>query len=190
MDIVTKDEFMQHKSEFISKIEEGAIFIHPTDTIYGIGCDATNAEEVKKVREAKQRKDNPFSVIVPSKKWIYDNCEFSEDAIGWIEKLPGPYTLILRLKNKDAVAKEVNLDADTLGIRIPDHWFSAFVKELGIPVVSTSANVAGEAYMTSIDDLDERIKQKISFTIYEEEKKGRPSAVVKLYDEKVEVVER
>ncbi|MFH1182271.1 MAG: L-threonylcarbamoyladenylate synthase [Candidatus Woesearchaeota archaeon] len=190
MEIVTKDEFMQRKSEFISKIEAGVIFIHPTDTIYGIGCDATNAAAVKKVREAKQRKDNPFSVIVPSKKWIYDNCEFSEKAISWIEKLPGPYTLILRLKNKKTVAKEVNLGGDTLGIRIPNHWFNAFVKELGIPVVSTSANVAGEAYMTSLDDLDERIKPKISFTIYEKEKKGRPSTVVKLYDEKVEVVER
>jgi tRNA threonylcarbamoyl adenosine modification protein (Sua5/YciO/YrdC/YwlC family) len=190
MDIVTKDEFLQRKSEFISKIEDGSIFIHPTDTIYGIGCDATNSSAVKKVREVKQRKDNPFSVIAPSKKWIYDNCEYSEDAISWIEKLPGPYTLVLKLKNKKIVGKEVNLGANTLGIRIPNHWFSAFVKELGVPVVSTSANISGEAYMTSIDDLDERIKLKVSFMVYEEEKKGRPSTVVKLYDEKVEIVQR
>jgi tRNA threonylcarbamoyl adenosine modification protein (Sua5/YciO/YrdC/YwlC family) len=190
MDILTKDEFLQGKAEFISRIENGAIFIHPTDTIYGIGCDATNSGAVKKVREAKQRKDTPFSVIAPSKKWIYDNCQFSEDAIGWIEKLPGPYTLVLRLRNRKAVAKEVNPGTDTVGIRIPNNWFSSFVSELGVPVVSTSANITGEAYMTSIEDLDERIKQKVSFMINEDEKKGRPSTIVRLYNEKVEVVER
>jgi L-threonylcarbamoyladenylate synthase len=190
MDIVTKDEFLQRKSEFIPKIEAGTIFIHPTDTIYGIGCDATNSSAVKKVREAKQRVDNPFSVIAPSKKWIYDNCEYSEEAISWIEKLPGPYTLILKLKNKKAIANEVNLGSGTLGIRIPAHWFSGFVRELGFPVVSTSANISGEPYMTSMDNLDARIKPKVGFVIYEDEKKGRPSTVVKLFSEKVEVVQR
>jgi tRNA threonylcarbamoyl adenosine modification protein (Sua5/YciO/YrdC/YwlC family) len=190
MEILTMDEFLQRKSEFIHLIEKGSLFIHPTDTIYGIGCDARNSAAVKKVREAKERKDNPFSIIAPSKKWIFDNCQYTEDAISWIEKLPGPYTLILKLKNKKAIAREVNMNSGTIGIRIPNHWISDFVRELGFPIVSTSANITGESYMTSIDDLDERIKQKIAFTIYEEEKKSRPSTIVKLFSDNVEVMER
>ncbi|MBN2454014.1 threonylcarbamoyl-AMP synthase, partial [Candidatus Woesearchaeota archaeon] len=186
----TKEEFLNGAEVFTKKIEGGSIFIHPTDTIYGIGCDATNSEAVKKVREAKQRKDMPFSVIAPSKKWIYDNCEVSEDAVKWVEKLPGPYTLILKLRSKSAVAKEVNLGAETLGVRIPESWFAEFVEKLGLPVVSTSANVSGEDYMTSTDDLDDRIKPKLDFVVYEGEKTGRPSTIVKLFEEKIEVTER
>ena len=190
MDVVTKEEFLHNKDLFIKKIEDGAIFIHPTDTIYGIGCDATNSEAVKKVREAKKREDVPFSVIVPSKKWIYDNCEVSSEAFKWIEKLPGPYTLILNLRNKQAIAKEVKPGVDTIGARIPDSWFAEFVSELKVPVISTSANFAGEEYMTSIEDLDDRIKPKLNFVIYEGEKTGHPSIIVKLYEEKIEIIKR
>ena len=107
-----------------------------------------------------------------------------------IDKLPGPYTLILRLKNKSAVAAAVNLGSETLGIRIPKHWISEAVAELGFPVVSTSANLTGEPYMTSTEDLDDSIRQKVDFIIYEGEKQGKPSTIVKLFEKEVEVVER
>ena len=190
MEIVTKEEFLLEKAKYFRLISQGAVFIHPTDTIYGIGCDATNEKAAQRVRQIKRRTSTPFSVIVPSKRWIFDNCEVSLEGEKWIDRLPGPYTLIFRLKSSSAVAAAVNLSSSTLGIRIPRHWIADLVKELGFPVVSTSANITGEPYMTSADDLDESIRQKVDFIIYEGEKLGRPSTIVKLFEKEVEVVER
>ena len=73
------------------------IFIYPTDTIYGIGCDAENEFLVDKISEIKKRDIKPFSVIAPSVEWILENCETTKEEI---EKfLPGAYTLILKKKD-------------------------------------------------------------------------------------------
>lgn len=190
MEIVTKEEFLLEKRKYLKLIEDGAVFIHPTDTIYGLGCNATSKEAVQRIRSLKHRSEMPFSVIAPSKKWIFGNCEVSAEGEKWLGKLPGPYTLIFGLKNSKAVAAAVNLGSKTLGVRMPKHWFADIVAELGFPVVSTSANVTGEPYMTSVDDLDDSIRQKADFIIYEGEKQGRPSTIVKLFEKEVEVVER
>ena len=73
---------------------------------------------------------------------------------------------------------------DTIGIRIPNHWFTPFVEELGLPIVTTSANKVGRMFMTSIEDIDPEIKNNVDFIIYEGEKKGRPSNIVHLEKEK------
>ena len=190
METVTKEEFLLGKARYFRLVSQGAVFIHPTDTIYGIGCDATNEAAVLRIRAAKQRTGMAFSVIAPSKRWIFENCDVAIEGEKWLDRLPGPYTLIFRLKKVSAVAAAVNLKGATLGVRIPRHWVSEVVAELGFPVVSTSSNITGEPYMTTLDDLDERVSQKVDFIIYEGEKRGRPSTVVKLFEKEVEVVER
>ncbi len=190
MEVATKEAFLLKKVRHIRLISQGAVFIHPTDTIYGIGCDATNEEAVERVREAKQRPLMPFSVIAPSKKWIYENCDVSLEGEKWLDRLPGPYTLIFRLKNKSAVAAAVNLKGETIGVRMPKHWITGLVAELGFPVVSTSANITGQPYMTAIESLNGSVRMRVDFAIYEGEKEGRPSAIVKLFEKNAEVVER
>ena len=190
METVTKEEFLLGRVKYFRLISQGAVFIHPTDTIYGIGCDATNEAAVQRIRGIKQRAGMPFSVIAPSKRWIFENCDVAIEGEKWLDRLPGPFTLIFRLKNRSAAAAAVNLKSTTLGGRIPKHWVSEVVAELGFPVVSTSANITGEPYMTSLDSLDESIRQKVDFIIYEGEKRGRPSTVVKLFEKEAEVVER
>lgn len=190
MDVITKEEFSVEYDIFAKKIRDGKLFIHPTDTIYGIGCDATNSEAVKAVRALKQRYTTPFSIIAPSEQWIYDNCEVLPEAQSWIDKLPGPYTLVFRLKNKHAIAKEVNNNIDTIGVRIPDSWFSEQVSRLGFPIITTSANISGEPFMTTLDNLNPAIKSNVEFIIYEEEKSGRPSTVINLSGPHVLVVKR
>jgi L-threonylcarbamoyladenylate synthase len=190
MNVITKDEFSVNMEDFKMQIEDGALFIHPTDTIYGLGCDATHAAAVKKIRDLKDRHERPFSVIAPSKEWILNNCVVNDNSKKWINKLPGPYTLILKLKNKNCIAPNVNFDLETLGVRIPDHWFSNIVKEVGKPIVTTSANRSGENFMTSLDDLNENIEHKIEFIVYEAEKRGKPSTIIDLSKEKESIVKR
>lgn len=190
MQIISKDEYNLKKHGFLEKIRQGAVFIYPTDTIYGIGANALNHDAIKRIRETKQRYTMPFSVIAPSKEWIRDNCEVDERVEEWINKLPGPYTLILKIKNNSAVEQTVNPNLDTIGVRIPNHWISDVAKELEFPIVTTSANVATKEFMTSPDNLDVEIRNKTDFLINEGEIKGKPSTIVDLTKEEVEIKER
>lgn len=190
MKIITEDEFEHRKEKYFTKIKEGAVFIYPTDTIYGIGCSALNSEAIKKVRKLKERQDTPFSVIAPSKKWILHNCVVEGEAKEWIEKLPGPYTLILKLKNPSAVNSNVSPGKKTLGVRIPEHWIYNFISELDIPILTTSVNKHGKSFMTSHDDIDEEIAMSVDFMISDGKLEGKPSTLVHLEHEEAEVIER
>ena len=180
MRIINFEEFNLEKPLLLDSIINGAVFIYPTDTIYGVGCNAQDTKAVKKIRSLKSRATNPFSVIAPSVDWIRQNCIVTEKAENWLLKLPGPYTFIFKLKKKQSVSKEVNKGIDTLGIRIPNHWIKNIARDAGIPIVTTSVNKSNEDYMTSVEDMDDSIKGSIDFTIYEGQKEGKPSTVVDL----------
>ena len=191
MKIYTKDEFYSNKSKILRNIKKGAVFVYPTDTIYGIGCDAGNSKSVDKIYNLKGAREKPFSVIAPSKAWIEKNCYTDDNLVkSWIKKLPGPYTLILRLKNKKVISENVNLGKTTLGVRIPNHWIFEIVKGLEFPLVTTSANKSGKEFMTSLENLDNEIKENIDFIIYEGEKKNRPSSIIDLSMDSIAIYER
>lgn len=191
METLTKNEFCLDLERYCLLIrKKNTIFIYPTDTIYGIGCDATNDEAVSKIRDIKERYTRPFSVIAPSINWILENCEVKDIDKNYLDKLPGPYTIILNLKNKNCISPNVNNNADTIGVRIPDHWISDCASKIGRPIVTTSANKMGKNFMTSLDDLDKEIKSKVDFIVNEGEKKGRPSEVINLTGVDVEVTKR
>jgi L-threonylcarbamoyladenylate synthase len=190
MKTLSKEELMMGHMNVKDAVLDGEVFVYPTDTIYGIGCNALNKEAVDKIRKLKKREDDPFSVIAPSKEWILKHCEVSEEAQEWIDKLPGPYTLILKLKGDNIVAPNVNPGKDTIGVRIPDHWITNIVQELDVPIVTTSANQHGKIFMTSADNLDPEIRKGLHFMVYEGEIKGRPSKIVDLAGSKAQIKER
>ena len=175
--VLTRDEFMLRKNKYLKAIREGAIFIYPTDTVYGIGCDATNNKAVYRVRQLKNRMVMPISIVAPSKEWIYENCEAPAE---WVERLPGPYTLALPVKKQGAVAASVTMGRDTVGVRIPSHWIADIVKELGFPIIGTSANMTGHEVMKRLEDLPREFIQEVDFIIYEGEKRGQQSTLVDL----------
>ena len=189
MRILNFDEIKLEKPAIIDSMARGSVFVYPTDTIYGIGCNARLSDSVKKIRKLKQRATSPFSVIAPSVNWIKENCIVTKEGQEWLEKLPGPYTLIFKLKNSNCVAKEVNPGLSTLGIRMPNHWIRKLVAEADVPVVTTSVNRANEDYMTSLEELDPLIKGSVDFVLYEGEKEGKPSKIIDLTGA-VRVIER
>ncbi len=198
MQVVLKEELGASRKKYL-KLMKSKIFIYPTDSIYGIGCDATNEAAVSRIRSLKKSNLQPFSIIAPSKEWVYKNCVVEEKEKPYVEALGKKlvisgkktcFTVILRLKNKKAIAKNVNQGMDTIGVRIPDHWITEFVKELSVPIVATSANPTGEEFMTSVDDLNEHIKEGVDFIIYEGEKKGAPSTLIHFDDERVKIKDR
>ncbi|MFT4311067.1 MAG: Sua5/YciO/YrdC/YwlC family protein [Candidatus Woesearchaeota archaeon] len=176
MIILTKDEFLTSKKKFFKELEN-SIFIHPTDSSYRLGCNATKPELVEKLRNIKRNNIMPFTVIVPSKDWINTNFSLTKAQKKYVEKLgkrisidgkEHSVTLILDLKNKDCVAKNVAPGSDSLGVKIPEHWFSDIVNELGFPIVSTSANIGGSDLIESSEDIPVEIKNSISLAIFEE----------------------
>ncbi len=188
MNILSRQEFEKQKEEFFEQIMNGAVFIYPTDTVYGIGCNAQDKKAVAKIRKIKRRKDTPFSVIAPSKEWVKSNCVVDGKASQWIAQLPGPLTVILN-RNKGCVAENVAPNMKTLGVRIPQHWFVKHMEDLDVPIVTTSVNKHGQEYMTSLDNLDDEIMKKVAFIIYEGEKNGKPSKLVDVSD-KFKIIER
>lgn len=181
MKIIDQKYVEKNKKEIVKAILDGKIFIYPTDTIYGIGCDARNDESVQKIRSIKKRDEKPMSVIAPNFKWIEDNCvtdfKAAEDALA---KLPGPYTIFFDLNNQNCVSRFVNPIENCLYVRIPKNWFSEIIKDAGVPFITTSVNLSGEPHMTGLDDLNEKIKMGVDFIVYEGKKAGTRSEKIDL----------
>ncbi len=151
------------------------VFIYPTDTIYGLGCDAENKSLVKKIREIKKRDNNPFSVIAPSLLWILENCEANKLEL---EKyLPGPYTFILKKKKKDFLNHVSH--GDFLGVRIPDHNFTRILQKLGRPIITTSVNLQGKMPANEVSDINQDILNQVEVIIDAGRLSGKPSTLIK-----------
>jgi len=156
------------------EINQGKLFVYPTDTIYGLGCDATNQDSVEKIKQLKQRdKDKPLSIIAPSIKWIEQNCIINTDLTKY---LPGPYTIILKKKNPDFLNHVSN--TDSLGIRIPDNDFTKQIQKSGKPFITTSVNLSGEKPVTKISEIPQSISKRVNHIIDNGPLTGRPSTLI------------
>jgi L-threonylcarbamoyladenylate synthase len=170
---------LQDKKLIQKEIKAGKIFIYPTDTLYGLGCDATNEKAVQKIREIKKRDQKPFLIIAPNLDWIKNNCEFNHKQE--LNKLPGPYSFIIKLKS-NIVAKSVLGDKQTLGVRIPDCEMSNIIQT---PFVSTSVNLTGQPSAITLEDIPEQIKNQVDYIIKANKFiLGKPSTIIDLTQDK------
>jgi len=162
------------QNNLIQEILSGKIFIYPTDTIYGLGCNAENIDAVNKIKEIKQRdKDKPLSVIAPSIDWIKENLIIDVDLSKY---LPGQYTLILKKKNTEFLSHVSS--TDSLGVRIPDNDFCRQVQKSGVPFITTSVNLSGEKPITKISEIKREILDKVDVIIDAGELNGKPSTII------------
>lgn len=164
----------QDKPNLIDEILKGKILIYPTDTIYGIGCNALDELAVNKIKEIKQRdKDKPLSVIAPSMKWIEDNLIIDTDLTKY---LPGPYTIILKKKNPDFLKHVSNIDS--LGIRIPDNTLTKIIQKSGVPFITTSVNLSGQPFIKKIEEIPDEIRNCVNIILDAGELSGKPSTLI------------
>lgn len=177
--LIIKFEEMRDDPELREKItkniKDGLIFVYPTDTIYGLGCDALIPEAVKKIREIK-RTEHPFSVIAPSIAWIRENLVVKHPK--YLENLPGPYTLVFEKKDPDFL-KWVS-HTSTLGVRIPNHHFTKFVQQAGLPFLTTSVNLTGQPPVHTIKEIPEAILNHVDVVIDAGLLKNPPSRIIDL----------
>jgi tRNA threonylcarbamoyl adenosine modification protein (Sua5/YciO/YrdC/YwlC family) len=163
METMKLDELIRNEKKRERMVEAmitGKIFIYPTDTIYGIGCNAMDSGVVERIREIKGS-GQPFSVIAPSKGWIKERL-FVKNADS-LKKIPGPYTLVFRKRNPDFLSHVSG--SYSLGVRIPKHTISELVCEAGIPFVTTSVNISGQKPVTKPEEIPDGIKKGTDFLI-------------------------
>ncbi|MDR3226148.1 MAG: threonylcarbamoyl-AMP synthase [Prevotellaceae bacterium] len=176
-------------------LKNGGIILYPTDTVWGIGCDATNAAAVEKIYKLKQRNDSKSMLV------LVDNADrisryvkqIPNIASDLIELTTTPLTIIY----PQAVNLAPNLIADdkTIGIRVVNHQFcQQLIFALNRPIVSTSANISGEKAPKKFNDVSDEIRNNVDFvvkSIFEGNATNKPSAIIKLgLKNEVEVIRK
>ena len=166
MQQVKENELQREVDEAVRVLREGGIILYPTDTVWGLGCDATNAEAVDRIYRLK-RSENKKSMLVL--------CASADMVVRYVNRAPGiafevmematsPLTLIL--PGAAGVAANLIPDEGTLGIRVPDHEFCRrMLRGLQRPVVSTSANISGEATPAGLQEVSREIIDGVDFVV-------------------------
>ncbi|MDP3994825.1 MAG: L-threonylcarbamoyladenylate synthase [bacterium] len=170
--------------EAVKVLTGGGLVIFPTETVYGIGVDATNAKAVKKLNSYKQRPfGKPYSIAVSGQKMAEEYVELNQTAGNLYRQfLPGPVTIVSSGKHK--VAPGVESETGTLGIRIPDYELIInIVRALDKPITATSANASYKKrpYKTSdvLDNISKKQKKLIDLIIDAGElPRNEPSTVI------------
>ena len=160
---MTIDEDIQACIEVLNR---GGVILYPTDTIWGIGCDATNAAAVKKVYDLKRRDDNKALIVLLDSAEHLDHyvVNVPEMARELLDVAVKPLTIIY--DGAYNVAPNLLGENDSLGIRIPREEFSQrLCTEFGKPLVSTSANVSGEASAKTFAEISDEIKQGVDYVV-------------------------
>lgn len=164
-----KEEIRYEREDMAQALEvlkEGGIILYPTDTIWGIGCDATNEEAVKKIYDLKQRSDSKsMLVLVGSEGELQRNVEEVPEA-AWmlIETAVNPITIIY--DRPKGIARNLLAEDGSAGIRITSELFSrTLCNRLRHPIVSTSANISGKKTPVTFSEIDEDIKKGVDYIV-------------------------
>lgn len=170
-------------------LRNGGVIAYPTDTYYGIGCDIFNKNAIARVYQLKRRpKYKPFSFICSDFKNISQYAQVSNYAFKTMKRLlPGPYTFIL--EGSRLVPKIMLTKRKTAGIRVPDHAIClAIVRELGHPVLSTSATGPDGIVLESLIEIEERLGPALDLIIDGGPVPSKPSSIVSLIDDYPEII--
>ncbi|MBQ1224566.1 MAG: threonylcarbamoyl-AMP synthase [Alistipes sp.] len=174
----------------VEVLRKGGIILYPTDTVWGIGCDATNVEAVEKVYRLKRSEDKHSMLVL---------CRDADMVVRYVDKAPGiafevmemstsPLTLIL--PGATGLAQNLIPEEKTLGVRVPEHDFcQMLLRKFGRPIVSTSANISGEATPKSVKEISREIIEGVDFMVnprFQGRPTGKPSSII-AFSEKGEV---
>ena len=168
----------------VEVLRQGGVILYPTDTIWGIGCDATNEEAVRRVYQIKQRDDSKALICLVDSDARLQRYVRQVPDVGWqlIDCIDKPTTLIL----DGAVNLAPNLIADdgSIGIRITKESFShELCYRFQKAIVSTSANISGQPAAQNYRDIDPRLLQQVDYVCWsrrQEHKPHKPSSIIKL----------
>ena len=172
-------------SRALVALKQGNTILYPTDTVWGIGCNATDMDGVSKVYSIKNRQESKSMILLVSsihmlKKYV----SISKEVLEFLRTTIKPTTVIY--KNPKGVAKNVVAIDNTVAIRIvQDDFCRRLIKRLGKPIVSTSANVSGDATPSSFDKIQKPILESVDYVVNLHRKKvnNEPSSIIKIEED-------
>ena len=143
----------------IKTLEEGNILIYPTDTLYGLGADATNTSAIEKINKLKKR-ISPLSIMVASLKEIHKYAITDSKIDKELKKIfPGPFTALMQSK-KTNLSYLVQNDSNKIGIRIPNNMFCLdLLNKYKKPIITTSVNIHGEKSLNRVDEIEKKFSK-------------------------------
>ncbi len=185
--IITQKDLETNTEFYINEMLKGKIFIFPTDTIYGIGCIATNSIAIRKIKHIKQRDyEKPLAIIPPTLAWILQNCE---PTLTKKQLNEGQITYVLKLKYIDSVAKEEIIpNTNNIGIRISKHWFTKYIEKLGQPFVATSVNHSGEHNIIHTQQIPKDILNKTDYIVEAGTLNNKASKIIRINEYETEIL--
>ncbi len=165
-------------------MNEGGVILYPTDTVWGIGCDATNPEAVRKVYEIKQRADSKAMLVLVDSSVKVDFYVSDVPEIAWdlIELADKPLTIIY--SGARNLAENLLAEDGSVGIRVTTEAFShRLCQQFRKAIVSTSANISGQPSPACFGEISEEIKQAVDYVVQfrqDDTSRPRPSSIIKL----------
>ncbi len=164
-------------------LNKGGLLLYPTDTVWGIGCDATNPEAVKKIYELKKREDNKALICLVSdirmlERYVYEVPDAAYDIVELSDK---PTTIIYDQPMN--VANNLIAEDNTLAIRVAsDEFCQKLIRKLKRPLVSTSANISGQPTPKSFSEISKDILKGVDYVVnlHREKQNNTPSTIIKL----------
>lgn len=169
----------------LKTLSAGGLILYPTDTVWGIGCDATNAEAVKRVYQLKRRDDNKALIVLIDSADHLDHYVIDVPMIAreLIDVAVKPLTIIY--EGAYNLAPNLMGEGESVGIRIPsDEFCHRLCERYGKPIVSTSANVSGQPTATTFAAIDESIVQGVDYAVNyrrDETTPHQPSNIIMLH---------
>jgi L-threonylcarbamoyladenylate synthase len=165
-------------------LKDGGVILYPTDTIWGLGCDATNETAVEKINKIKGRAaDKSFIILLDTDSKIQSYVtEVPEVAYDLIEYAEHPMTVIFS-DGKNLAKNVINQDG-SVGIRVVKHDFvQQLLQRFRKPIVSTSANISGEPSPQNFDEISEEIKSAVDYVVeHQQDDRSikKPSTIIKI----------
>ena len=165
-------------------MREGGVILYPTDTIWGIGCDATNEDAVRRVYEIKQRQDSKAMLVLVDSSvkvdfYVRDVPEVAWDLIDLADK---PLTIIY--SGARNLAANLLAEDGSVGIRVTNDDFSKrLCQQFRKAIVSTSANISGQPSPKNFSEISEEVKSAVDYIVgyrQEEMSNPKPSSIIKL----------
>ncbi|MCQ2345945.1 MAG: threonylcarbamoyl-AMP synthase [Paludibacteraceae bacterium] len=168
----------------VATLRNGGIILYPTDTVWGIGCDATNFEAVARIYSLKRRADSKSMLVLTADKAMTEiYAEISETALQLLNGKPYKPLTVIYPNAKNLAENLVSADG-SIGIRISNEPFSqTLCRELGRPIVSTSANLSGHPTAKTFSQIEEIIRQGVDYIVEyrrDDEREQQPSSIIKV----------
>ena len=176
--------FVEDLIKAVEVLRSGGVILYPTDTIWGIGCDATNPAAVKRIYEIKQRQDSKSMLVLMENPNLLNSYITEVPEIAWdlIEVAESPLTIIYPgAKN---LAANLLASDGSIGIRITNEAFTQqLIQRFRKPVVSTSANISGQKSPQNFAEISDEIKRSVDYMVtfrQDDLSRSTPSGIIKL----------